>query len=201
MKGVRCCSRPIEHRRAVAAALDVQNQILTHHRQADQSKVVLAHRNPFALIAALRGLNLGRRGCQVNRRFPVVTCIISGDLVDLSPPETDGASGAVLTFLGVVRDTEDGRPIRGLRYTCHQRLAEKRLDELVAEASNRFGPHGLYLHHRTGFVLAGETSLLLRVSARHSSEAFQISQFYLATVKTDVPVWKEPVFADASAQL
>ncbi|HUF63258.1 MAG TPA: molybdenum cofactor biosynthesis protein MoaE [Verrucomicrobiales bacterium] len=128
----------------------------------------------------------------------MVTCLISSDPVEPPPAHQDPEHGAVLTFLGVVRDVEDGRPLLGLRYTCHQALAEKSLRQLSAAALDRFGGHDLYVHHRVGFVPSGETSLLLQVATRHSTEAFALAQHYLAAIKTEIPIWKEPVFSGAS---
>ncbi len=127
-------------------------------------------------------------------RFPLVTCIISSDPVDPPPAHQDSEHGAVLTFLGVVRAVEEGRPLLGLRYTCHPALAEKCLHQLSADALKHFGRHHLYVHHRIGFVPSGEPSLLLQVATRHSHEAFALSNHYLAAIKTGIPIWKEPVF-------
>ncbi len=102
--------------------------------------------------------------------------------------------GAVLEFLGVVREMEDGRPLEGIRYTCYEPMAWAVLDRTIADAETAFGPHALHFHHRLGFVAVAEPSVIVRVSSGHSAEAFEVCQHYLKAVKTTLPIWKEPVF-------
>ncbi len=103
--------------------------------------------------------------------------------------------GAEAQFLGVVRGTEEGRPIAGIDYTSYAPMAEKMLQELVAQAVEAHGSHDVLLQHRTGFVPAGEPSIVIRVRTRHSALSFTLCQWYLREIKTRVPVWKRIVHA------
>lgn len=104
--------------------------------------------------------------------------------------------GAVASFLGVVRELEDGRALCGIRYTYYERMARMMLNGLVDQATGEFGDHGLYFHHRVGFVAVAAPSVLVAVSSPHSPAAMGLCQFYLKAVKTTLPIWKEPVFVD-----
>jgi molybdopterin synthase catalytic subunit len=110
--------------------------------------------------------------------------------------EVDGsAAGALLEFFGVVRGTEDGRPISGIDYSCYQEMAEQTLEEIVLGGADQFpGNHGVLIVHRIGFVPAGVASLLIRVESPHSALALDALAYYLAEVKRLAPVWKEPQF-------
>ena len=108
----------------------------------------------------------------------------------LSPSTTHGAD---LRFHGVVRDREDDRPILGIDYTAYRPMADREL-EAVVEAMREFHPdHRVAIHHRLGFVPAGEASILIRVQTAHSAEAYELSREYLRRIKTSVPIWKRPV--------
>ena len=104
--------------------------------------------------------------------------------------------GAVLEFLGVVREMEEGRPLEGIRYSCYEPMAWSIIDRVVQNAQEHFGDHGLHFHHRLGLVPVAEPSVVIRVATGHSQRAFDLCQFYLKAVKKELPIWKEPVFAD-----
>ena len=114
--------------------------------------------------------------------------------VDRSIEAFSAAHGAVLEFLGVVRELEDGRPLTGIRYTCYEEMARSVLDDTIAEAQRTFGDHELTFHHRLGFVPVAEPSVLVRVGSGLSQMAFDLCQHYLRAVKTTLPIWKEPIF-------
>ena len=101
--------------------------------------------------------------------------------------------GAEVQFLGVVRGSENGQPIRGIDYTAYQPMALKMLNQLADRASEQFGPHDILLLHRLGFVQAEQPSIIIRVRTRHSASAFAICQWYLTEVKKAVPIWKRCV--------
>lgn len=105
--------------------------------------------------------------------------------------------GAECQFLGVVRGTEDGRPIRGIEYTAYRPMADRELEKLCARAAETHGPHRVEIRHRLGFVAAREPSILIRIYTGHSAPAFELCRWYLKEIKTSVPIWKKPIFSDA----
>lgn len=112
---------------------------------------------------------------------------------DLTPPFSVG-QGAEVRFLGTVRGIEDDRPISGIDYSAYQPMAEKMLAELIGTGRSAHGPHEVFIQHRLGFVAAEEPSILIRVRTKHSAAAFDLCRWYLQEVKTNVPIWKRPVF-------
>jgi molybdopterin synthase catalytic subunit len=120
---------------------------------------------------------------------------ISDEPVPPAPPLASGEWGADLAFLGRVRDMEDGRRISGIEYTAYQEMALRELQKIAAAMQEEHGPHPVRIHHCTGFVAAGEPSILIAVGARHSAEAFARCAEYLRRIKATVPVWKRAVFA------
>lgn len=110
--------------------------------------------------------------------------------------EPSSRHGADLRFHGVVRDLEEGRPIRGIDYSAYRPMADRELEAIVHEMLAGQEEHRVAIHHRTGFVAAGEASLLIRVQTAHSAAAFEICREYLRRIKATVPVWKRPVFVE-----
>ncbi len=102
--------------------------------------------------------------------------------------------GAELRFLGVVRGLEDGRLISGIRYSAYEAMALEKLGAIAAESASLFPGTLVRVQHRTGFVAAGEASLLISAASKHSAESFELCQWLLRRIKTEVPIWKEPVF-------
>jgi molybdopterin synthase catalytic subunit len=106
----------------------------------------------------------------------------------------DVDAGAVVDFLGVVRRLEDGREIEGIDYEAHKGMAEHQLELIAQRAAKQFGLTKVIVHHRIGFVRAGEVSLLLQVKAPHRAEAFEAGKWIVNELKKKVPIWKRPRF-------
>jgi len=106
---------------------------------------------------------------------------------------SSGEHGADLRFLGVVRDSEDGAPIAGIRYTHYEGMALSELERIGEAMRVAYPEHLARIHHRVGFVAAGEASLWIRVLTRHSAAGFEILPEYLRRIKESVPIWKEIV--------
>ena len=127
--------------------------------------------------------------------MPNVVCEIVVTEAPLAAPGTDALSaGAVIDFWGVVRPTEDGREIEGIDYDAHHQMAEHQLKRIAEQAAERFEVKRVIVHHRTGFIAAGEASLFLRVASPHRREGFEASQWIVDELKKKVPIWKQPRF-------
>ena len=108
--------------------------------------------------------------------------------------------GADIRFHGVVRDEEDGRTITGIDYSCYPDMAKGELDKILGAMLAENPGHLVTIHHRIGFVAAGDASILIRVQTAHSQAAFDLCREYLKRIKASVPIWKQPVFAETPAQ-
>ncbi len=120
--------------------------------------------------------------------------LITTSPLQVRPNSWNGQAGATLDFWGVVRALEDGHEISGIEYEAHEAMAKHQM-ELIAEAGReRFALETVLLHHRIGFVAAGEASLFLRVASAHRGAAFEASAWVVAELKKKVPIWKRPIF-------
>jgi molybdopterin synthase catalytic subunit len=101
--------------------------------------------------------------------------------------------GAEVQFIGIVRETEAGSGIAGIRYSAYEAMALRLMEELHTSGIRQHGPHDLVLVHRLGLVAARESSILIRVRTKHSALSFDLCRHYLHEMKTTVPIWKEIV--------
>jgi molybdopterin synthase catalytic subunit len=109
--------------------------------------------------------------------------------------DVDLASGAIVDFWGVVRQLEDDREIEGIDYEAHAEMAEHQMKLIADAALEKFQLKRVLLHHRIGFVRAGEASLFLRVATGHRGSAFEASKWIVDELKKKVPIWKKPQFS------
>lgn len=125
---------------------------------------------------------------------PVYEVLLTKERLAAPKRIIDLAIGAVVDFWGVVRELEDGRKIEGIEYEAHWTMAEHQLNKVVERAISDFALELVMVHHRVGFVGAGESSLFVRVAGQHRSEAFNASQSIVEEIKKRVPIWKHPKF-------
>jgi len=121
--------------------------------------------------------------------------ILDGPLPGATPRQVEGA-GAVLAFEGVVRPSEDNRPITGLTYETYDPMAERELARLGEQAIARFALLAVSVTHSRGFVPNLDCSFRLHVAAAHRAEALAAMDWYIDRLKQEVPIWKRAVFAD-----
>lgn len=124
---------------------------------------------------------------------------ITRKLLDAAGPCFSTTEGAVVDFFGVVRTIENDRMIEGIEYEAFETMAERQLVLIADEAGNRFDLVSVIIHHRIGFVPAGEASLFVRVTARHRQAAFEGSSHIVERLKQAVPIWKHPVYANVQS--
>src|SRR5439155_9456430 len=100
--------------------------------------------------------------------------------------------GAVVVFLGVVRDHADGRTgVTNLTYEAYEEEAVAKLASVAAAAHERWPViDRVALLHRTGDLALSEASVAVVVSSPHRAEAFEAARFCIDTLKETVPIWK-----------
>jgi molybdopterin synthase catalytic subunit len=107
-------------------------------------------------------------------------------------------AGAVLLFLGTVRELTHGRRTLALDYDAYPEMALPLLRSLVAQALEQWTLSRVAVVHRLGHLELGETSVAVAVSAPHRGEAFQAGQFLIDELKRRIPIWKKENWDDGS---
>ena len=108
--------------------------------------------------------------------------------------------GAVVLFLGTVRELTDGRVTTALDYEAYPAMAEKKLAEVEREARARWPVGEMALVHRVGHLGVGEISVAVAVSCPHRADAFDACRYAIDRLKQVVPIWKKENWADGASE-
>lgn len=110
----------------------------------------------------------------------------------------DRRAGAVVLFLGTVREITGDTTTRGLDYDAYRQMAESKMRELHDECARRFATVCCSLVHRTGSLQPGDVCVAIAVSAPHRPEAFDAGRWLIDTLKERVPIWKKEFYGDGT---
>ncbi|OHB67738.1 MAG: hypothetical protein A2V70_05990 [Planctomycetes bacterium RBG_13_63_9] len=108
------------------------------------------------------------------------------------------AAGAVVLFLGTVREMTDGRKTDSLEYEAYREMAEQQLAKLEGEARQRWSLSQCVVVHRVGQLPVGEISVAIAASAAHRGGAFEAAQWLIDRIKEVVPIWKKEHYGNGT---
>ncbi|HEV7668688.1 MAG TPA: molybdenum cofactor biosynthesis protein MoaE [Thermoanaerobaculia bacterium] len=120
------------------------------------------------------------------------------DVAAVSASVAGPGRGALVLFLGTVRDAHAGRSVLGLTYSAYRRMAEQKLAEIVTDLEAGGKDLRVAIVHRLGDVPVGEPSVAIAVASPHRAEAYEASRTALERLKAEVPIWKREHYADGS---
>jgi len=104
---------------------------------------------------------------------------------------SDAAVGAVVSFLGVMRDLNDDRRVDALTLEHYPGMTEKALEAIAAEACERWPVRAVTIIHRVGELHPEDPIVLVVVASGHRGEAFRACEFVIDYLKTRAPFWKK----------
>ena len=108
------------------------------------------------------------------------------------------AAGAVVGFVGMIRDHDGGRQVAKLEYSAHPSAADILAEVVAAVAAQSTGTRAIAASHRIGVLQIGEAALVVAVAADHRQAAFATCSQLVDVIKAQLPVWKRQVFADGT---
>jgi molybdopterin synthase catalytic subunit len=107
--------------------------------------------------------------------------------------------GAVVVFLGTVRDHHAGRPVEKLTYSAYRPMAREGLRRIVADLEASSPDLRAAIVHRLGEVPVGEASVVIAVGSPHRAAAYEASRTALERLKAEIPIWKREHYANGEA--
>jgi molybdopterin synthase catalytic subunit len=105
-------------------------------------------------------------------------------------------TGAIVSFVGVVREDDSGRKIKMLEMETYKGMAEKELSDLKDKAMKKFNLEDVTIIHRVGSLSPGDNIVLIAVASGHRKEAFAGAEFLIDELKKVVPLWKKEILED-----
>jgi molybdopterin synthase catalytic subunit len=102
--------------------------------------------------------------------------------------------GATATFVGLVRNENNGRRVLWLEYEAYEPLAVKAFARIDEEAGERWPSIALAIHHRTGRLEIGDASVIIAAASPHRAEAFAACRYAIERIKQIAPIWKHEHF-------
>jgi len=142
----------------------------------------------------------GRQPDRYTQSVSVPLLAIGPDPLDVPPLVSaladagSGRDGAVVTFLGLVRNHNAGRSVRYLEYEAYEPLALKAFARIADEIRERWPSAALALHHRTGRLEIGEASIAIVARSPHRGDAYAACRYAIERVKQIAPIWKREFF-------
>ncbi|KUM37333.1 molybdenum cofactor biosynthesis protein MoaE [Arthrobacter sp. EPSL27] len=149
--------------------------------------------------------------------FDVVHAVLSAEPISIDQAvaavESETA-GAVVSFSGVVRNHDGGKPVLRLSYSAHptahqvmadvvaQLVAEQATEQVIGQATGGAPGHPvrIWAAHRIGMLEIGDPALVCAVSAAHRGQAFAVCSELVDRIKAQVPIWKEQFFTDGTVE-
>ncbi|HIE53468.1 MAG TPA: MoaD family protein [Armatimonadetes bacterium] len=120
------------------------------------------------------------------------------DVTALEEAVAHPTCGAVVTFVGRVREHHQGRRVRYLEYEAYPEMARRKMGQIGEEIRARWGVERVAMVHRVGRLTIGEASIVIAVAAPHRAEAFAACRYAIDRLKEDVPIWKKEYWEDGA---
>jgi len=133
----------------------------------------------------------------------VLRAIVTDQPISLAEHEelvSHQAAGAIVGFVGMIRDHDDGRGVARLEYSAHPSAEQVFADVITEVAAQSTGVRAVAASHRIGVLQIGEAALVAAVAADHRQAAFATCARLVDTIKERLPVWKHQFFDDGTEE-
>ena len=112
--------------------------------------------------------------------------------------KNDKRVGAVCSFIGTVRDRNDGLSVQSMELEHYPGMTQKAIEAMIDEAMARFDIFGARIVHRVGLLQPLDQVVMVAVTSAHRGQSFQACEFLMDYLKTQAPFWKKEETSDGS---
>jgi molybdopterin synthase catalytic subunit len=111
-------------------------------------------------------------------------------------------AGASIFFIGNVRKNNNNKNVTGISYDAFDRLVIKTFKKIYNEAIKKFKQKNakVFIEHAKGYIKLGSSSIIIAVSCKHRSEAYQLSRYIIEQIKIRAPVWKKEYYKNKKSE-
>ena len=128
-------------------------------------------------------------GAELNVRVQAEDFDVGAEIARLRQGRAD--IGAVATFIGLVRDINEGADVAAMTLEHYPGMTEKALQDIVDQAKSRWDIYDALVIHRIGTLRTGDQIVFVAVTGAHRGEAFAACEFIMDYLKTEAPFWKK----------
>ena len=121
------------------------------------------------------------------------------DIAEVLAAVEDPGAGGIVSFTGIVRDSDGGKGVTALEYVAHPD-AEQALRAVADQVAADLPVRALAAVHRTGLLAVGDLAVVVAAAAAHRGEAFEAARRLIDDLKESVPIWKRQVFDDGAQE-
>ena len=111
----------------------------------------------------------------------------------------DAGKGAVVVFVGNVRNSFGGRPVERITYSAYPAMAERRLERIVRELEAAEPGIRVEMVHGLGTLEVGDASVVIATASAHRRQAYDTNRLALERIKAEVPIWKREHYRDGES--
>ena len=110
--------------------------------------------------------------------------------------------GASIIFNGTVRNINENKEVIGMTYDTHDELVIKSFEEIYNEASEKLKiiDKAVFIEHIKGYVVLGETSIIIAVACKHRDQAYMLSRYIIEEIKKRSPIWKKEHYKNEQSE-
>lgn len=134
----------------------------------------------------------------VDRKNMITQKIIEPAL--LEQEMQDPTCGAVVTFVGKVRNHHQGKEVISLTYEAYVPMVKKVFGEIIQEAKEKFHLPNIRIVHRVGNLTIGDVAVWIGAQSAHRREAFRACEYTINELKSRAPIWKKEHYQEGEAQ-
>ena len=111
-------------------------------------------------------------------------------------------AGASIFFVGNIRKNNNNKNVTGVAYDAFDRLAIKTFKKIYSEGVKKFKikKTKAFIEHAKGYVPLGKPSIIIAVSCKHRSEAYQLSRYLIEQIKIRAPIWKKEYYKNQKSE-
>lgn len=138
----------------------------------------------------------------MSERTIIETAILTDDasMADFATSSAPREAGAVVAFVGIVRDHDHGRGVTELEYVGHPSAEDVLRETVTAILARHDAVLTARVAHRTGLLAVGERAFFVEVGSAHRGAAFAACGEIVEDVKRSLPIWKRQVFTDGTEE-
>lgn len=118
------------------------------------------------------------------------------DVQDVISKASSEEAGAVVMFVGTVRNMTDSKEVVKLDFESYDKMAISELEKIISRTKEQWPVRNVAVVHRTGELRISDIAVVVAVSSPHRKEAFTACEFVIDTLKKRVPIWKKEYFED-----